>query len=219
MLDEGHRRAARGTDVVVGFVETHGRPRTAEKLEGLELIPRKDDAATAARGSPRWTSRPCSPAHPQVALVDELAHTNVPGHRPHEKRWQDIETAARGRHRRHQHRQHPAPGIAQRRRRGDHRRAAARDRAGLGGARGRAGRARRHDARGAAPADGPRQHLQARQGRRGAVELLPARQPHRAARARPALAGRQRRGGAAALPRAARHRPAPGRPGSGSSSR
>ena len=41
MLDEGHRRAERGTDVVVGYVETHGRPRTAEAVEGLEVVPRQ----------------------------------------------------------------------------------------------------------------------------------------------------------------------------------
>jgi two-component system sensor histidine kinase KdpD len=91
MLDEGRRRKRRGTDVVVGFVETHGRRNTAERLEGLEVVPRKrveyhgtvfeemDLDAVLARG-------------PQVALVDELAHTNVPGSGPHEKRWQDVVT-------------------------------------------------------------------------------------------------------------------------------
>ena len=58
---------------------------------------------------------------PEVALVDELAHTNVPGSR-NAKRWQDIAGAARRRHRRAHHGQHPAPGVAQRRRRADHRR-------------------------------------------------------------------------------------------------
>ncbi|MFF5249536.1 DUF4118 domain-containing protein [Streptosporangium sp. NPDC000095] len=89
MLCEGHRRLARGTDVVVGLVETHDRPRTAELLDGLETIPRKSmvhrdsvfteldvDAVIARR--------------PRVALIDELAHTNVPGSR-NAKRWQDIE--------------------------------------------------------------------------------------------------------------------------------
>ncbi|WP_166138698.1 ATP-binding protein [Nocardioides ochotonae] len=89
MLQEGHRRAARGTDVVVGYVETHGRARTAEALEGLEVLPRRrvaykgtvqeelDVEAVLARG-------------PEVVLVDELAHTNVPGSGC-EKRWQDVE--------------------------------------------------------------------------------------------------------------------------------
>ena len=63
---------------------------------------------------------------PKVALVDELAHTNVPGSR-NAKRWQDIEELLGGRHRRHHHRQHPAPGVGQRRRREDHRRPAAGD--------------------------------------------------------------------------------------------
>ncbi|MGW4426660.1 universal stress protein, partial [Streptosporangium sp. NPDC004631] len=89
MLDEGRRRLGRGTDVVVGLVETHGRPRTAELLEGLEVVPRGvvvhrgvgfselDVDAVVARG-------------PRVVLVDELAHTNVPGSR-NVKRWQDVE--------------------------------------------------------------------------------------------------------------------------------
>src|SRR6478752_2018593 len=103
MLDEAHRRLSRGTDVVVGYVETHGRSHTAAMLEGLEVLPRRtveyrgnrltelDVAAVLAR-------------HPHVVLVDELAHTNVPGSGApsgggpgdalrdgHEKRWQDVE--------------------------------------------------------------------------------------------------------------------------------
>src|SRR5215472_963311 len=89
MLCEAHRRSERGTDVVVGFVETHGRPHTAALIEGLEVIPRvrlpyrgttfeeMDLAAVVAR-------------RPQVALVDEFAHTNVPGS-TNEKRWRDVE--------------------------------------------------------------------------------------------------------------------------------
>jgi two-component system sensor histidine kinase KdpD len=89
MLDEGHRRAGRGTDVVVGFAETHGRPRTAEKLQGLDVMPRKE---MTYRGS-TFTEMDVDALlarHPQVALVDELAHTNVPGS-AREKRWQDVE--------------------------------------------------------------------------------------------------------------------------------
>jgi two-component system sensor histidine kinase KdpD len=89
MLNEGHRRRDRGTDVVVAFVETHGRPHTAEQIGDLEVIPRKrvpyrdtffeemDTDAVLAR-------------HPDVALVDEFAHTNVPGSR-NSKRWQDVQ--------------------------------------------------------------------------------------------------------------------------------
>jgi two-component system sensor histidine kinase KdpD len=89
MLEEAHRRVDRGTDIVVGFVEPHGRVLTAALLEGLEVIPRKrieyrgvvveemDTDAVIAR-------------RPTVAVVDELAHTNMPGS-PREKRWQDVE--------------------------------------------------------------------------------------------------------------------------------
>ncbi|RCH59620.1 sensor histidine kinase KdpD [Streptomyces sp. SDr-06] len=89
MLDEARRRAGRGTDVVVGYVECHKRRHTLAGLDGLEVIPRSQrtyrggefdemdlDAVLARR--------------PQVALVDELAHTNVPGGR-NAKRWQDVE--------------------------------------------------------------------------------------------------------------------------------
>lgn len=89
MLGEAVRRRARGADVAIGFVETHGRAQTAAAIEDLEVIPRRRlryrdttldemdvDAVLARR--------------PQVALVDEFAHTNVPGSR-NEKRWQDVE--------------------------------------------------------------------------------------------------------------------------------
>jgi two-component system, OmpR family, sensor histidine kinase KdpD len=89
MLGEGHRRAERGTDVVVGFVEAHGRPHTAAQVEGLEAIPRK---RMAYRGTSfeEMDIDAVLARHPQVALVDEFAHTNVPGSR-NEKRWQDVE--------------------------------------------------------------------------------------------------------------------------------
>ncbi|MHA7132407.1 DUF4118 domain-containing protein [Oerskovia turbata] len=88
MLGEAHRRRARGTDVVVGLVETHGRAATITQIGDLEVVPRRvvshrdveltelDVDAVIARA-------------PQVALVDELAHTNAPGSR-HRKRWQDV---------------------------------------------------------------------------------------------------------------------------------
>ncbi|WP_086563809.1 sensor histidine kinase [Streptomyces africanus] len=89
MLSEAHRRIERGTDCVVAFVEHHDRPRTEVMLHGLEQIPRKEieyrggtftemDVAAVLRRAPA------------VALVDELAHTNVPGSR-NTKRWQDVE--------------------------------------------------------------------------------------------------------------------------------
>jgi len=89
MLGEGHRRAERGTDVVVGFVETHGRQHTKEMLTGLEVVPRR---TIPYRGT-TFTEMDVDAVlarRPRVALVDELAHTNVPGSR-NAKRWQDIE--------------------------------------------------------------------------------------------------------------------------------
>jgi two-component system sensor histidine kinase KdpD len=89
MLEEGHRRLERGTDLAVGFVEAHGREHTLALLDGLEIVPRRrveyrgvvveemDSDAVLAR-------------RPTVALIDELAHTNIPGSaRP--KRWEDVE--------------------------------------------------------------------------------------------------------------------------------
>jgi two-component system sensor histidine kinase KdpD len=89
MLGEGHRRAERGADVVVAFVETHGRPQTAAMLEGLEVIPRQRITYRGATFEEMDLDAVLA-RHPQIALVDELAHTNVPGSR-HEKRWQDVD--------------------------------------------------------------------------------------------------------------------------------
>lgn len=88
MLSEGQRRAERGADVVVAFAETHGRPHTAALTDGLEVVPRRK---LAYRGG-EWEEMDLDAVlarHPQIALVDELAHTNVPGSR-HSKRWQDV---------------------------------------------------------------------------------------------------------------------------------
>ena len=89
MLDEGWRRRERGADVVAGYVETHQRPLTEAQLRDIELIPRKNyeyrGAALEEMDLEALLAR-----QPQVALVDELAHTNAPGSR-HEKRWQDVE--------------------------------------------------------------------------------------------------------------------------------
>ena len=89
MLQEAHRRRERGTDVVVGFAETHGRPHTAEQL-GTSRSCRAGGSSTAAWSSRRWTRTPILARRPAVALVDELAHTNAPGS-SREKRWQDVE--------------------------------------------------------------------------------------------------------------------------------
>ena len=89
MLDAACTRQSEGVDVVVGYVETHGRAETEALLKGLEILPRRNvayggitlrefdlDAALARR--------------PALMLVDELAHTNAPGAR-HTKRWQDVQ--------------------------------------------------------------------------------------------------------------------------------
>jgi len=89
MLEEGHRRLERGTDVVVGYVEVHGRPRTQALLDGLEIVPRLHVEYQGVTVEEMDTDAVIA-RHPAVALIDELAHTNVPGS-PHEKRWQDVE--------------------------------------------------------------------------------------------------------------------------------
>jgi two-component system sensor histidine kinase KdpD len=89
MLEEAHRRHDRGTDVVVGFVETYGRRHTAALLDGLEVVARRRveyrGVAVEEMDADAIIAR-----HPDVALVDELAHTNVPGSAL-EKRWQDVD--------------------------------------------------------------------------------------------------------------------------------
>jgi two-component system sensor histidine kinase KdpD len=89
MLEEGHRRLSRGTDVVIGFVETHGRQRIAALMEGLEVIPR---TTATDRGTTleEMDLLAILARRPEVALIDDLAHTNVSGS-SHEKRWQDIQ--------------------------------------------------------------------------------------------------------------------------------
>jgi len=89
MLDEGWRRKTRGTDVVIGLVVTHGRAKTQAQIRDLEVVPPR---RIAYRGT-TWEEMDVDAIlarHPSVVLVDELAHTNVPGC-GNEKRWQDIE--------------------------------------------------------------------------------------------------------------------------------
>ena len=166
MLGEAHRRKSRGTDVVIGFIEAHGRARTQAMVGDLPVMPRH---RISYRGTDfeEMDVDAVLARKPEVACVDELAHTNVPGSR-NEKRWQDIQelldaginvlstvniqhlesvndvvekiTGIR--------QQETVPDAVVRRR--------------------RAGRAGRHHAGGAAATDGARQHLRARQGRRGA---------------------------------------------------
>jgi two-component system sensor histidine kinase KdpD len=89
MLSEGQRRKQRGADVAIGFVESHGRPLTQEMVGDLEVIPRR---TVDYRGT-RFEEMDLDAVlerHPGLALVDELAHTNVSGSGRNEKRWQDV---------------------------------------------------------------------------------------------------------------------------------
>ena len=88
MLGEAHRRIERGTDVVVGICETHGRAYTAAEIEGLETVPLKEIEYRGTSFRELDLNAVLARA-PQVALIDELAHTNVPGSE-HAKRWEDI---------------------------------------------------------------------------------------------------------------------------------
>ena len=89
MLNEGRRRASRGTDVVIGFVETHARANTAAQIGDLEIVPRRHLQYRGAAFEEMDVDAVIR-RNPDVALVDELAHSNVPGSR-NEKRWQDVE--------------------------------------------------------------------------------------------------------------------------------
>lgn len=89
MLNEGRRRKERGTDVVIGYIETHKRPQTEAQLGTLEIIPRRKISYRGVTLEEMDTEAIIA-RHPQVVLVDELAHTNAPGSR-HAKRYQDVE--------------------------------------------------------------------------------------------------------------------------------
>lgn len=89
MLDEGWRRSRRGADVVVGLLEDHGRPHTAELVRDLPVVPRREVVHRGARFTEMDLDAVLA-RRPEVALVDELAHTNVPGSGRNPKRWQDV---------------------------------------------------------------------------------------------------------------------------------
>ena len=89
MLCEGRRRAGRGTDVVIGLYETHGRDFTAGQIGDLPVIPRRVSTYRGVELSEMDTDAVLA-RHPEVVLVDELAHTNAPGS-DHAKRWQDVD--------------------------------------------------------------------------------------------------------------------------------
>lgn len=90
MLEEGRRLRDEGRDVVVAFVETHGRAATAAMVEGLEIVPRRSETHRGLALDEMDLDAVLA-RRPEIALVDELAHTNAPGSR-HPKRWQDVET-------------------------------------------------------------------------------------------------------------------------------
>ncbi len=173
-----------------------GRP--GDRAATRDLLPRTPR-------SPRWTSTRCSPAAPRWRSSTSWRTRTCPGSR-NEKRWQDVEELLDAgidviSTVNIQHLEslndvvEKITGVPQRE-------TGARRR----GPRGRPGRAGRHGPGGAAAADGARQRLRGGEGRRRAGQLLPRREPDRAARAGPALDRGQGRRGAAGLPRRARHR-------------
>ena len=89
MLEEAHALEERGVDVVVGFVEPHGRAETAALVDGLEVIPRRKIEYRGVQVEEMDLDAILA-RNPEVAVVDELAHTNAPGSR-NRKRWQDVE--------------------------------------------------------------------------------------------------------------------------------
>ncbi len=89
MLDEGNRRFARGSDVIIGYVESHNRPYTLQAIGTLEILPRRIVIYRNATFEELDVTEVIK-RKPQVALIDELAHTNVPSTWHNEKRWQDV---------------------------------------------------------------------------------------------------------------------------------
>ncbi len=89
MLEEGRRLRDEGRDVVVAFVETHGRAATAAMVDGLEVVPRRHEEHRGLALEEMDVDAVLA-REPEIALVDELAHTNAPGSL-HPKRWQDVE--------------------------------------------------------------------------------------------------------------------------------
>ena len=89
MLNEGWRRKERGTDVVIGWVQEHGRPHTDAQIRDLEIFPRRT-AEYRGQAFEEMDVDGLLARKPELVLVDELAHSNVPGSK-HAKRWQDVE--------------------------------------------------------------------------------------------------------------------------------
>jgi two-component system, OmpR family, sensor histidine kinase KdpD len=89
MLCEAHRRKARGSDVVIGIIETHGRPRTRAMIGDLEVVPRRQLAYRGGEFAEMDVDAVLA-RRPEIACIDEFAHTNVPGS-TNNKRWLDVQ--------------------------------------------------------------------------------------------------------------------------------
>ena len=111
MLQAARQQAAEGKEVVVGYVEPHGRQETEALLEGLEILPTLE---LPYRGATlrEFDLDGALARNPELILVDELAHTNAPGAR-HVKRWQDVEELLAAGHRRLLDNERPARRVAQ----------------------------------------------------------------------------------------------------------
>ena len=88
MLQEAHRRLEGGENIRIGYVETHGRKETAELMNGLPIIPRRE-VFYKGKKLEELDVQAILLLHPNVVIIDELAHTNIPGSK-NEKRWQDV---------------------------------------------------------------------------------------------------------------------------------
>src|SRR5262249_53229898 len=89
MLQEGHAEAVAGRDVVIGYLEPHERPETSEQARGLEVVARREVEIRSGATVSEMDLRAGLDREPELALIDELAHTNPPGLQ-HEKRYEDI---------------------------------------------------------------------------------------------------------------------------------
>ena len=165
MLLEGQQAADSGMDVVIGYLEPHDRQETIGLAQGLENVPRRR-VQHAGCGLEEMDVDAVLRRAPELALIDELAHTNAPG-RAKRQALRGHRRGAGRRHRRDLHGQHPAPGEPQRRDlRGD-RGAGARDVPRPGAGRRRRGGADRPHPRGAAGAHPGRQGVPAGSGGHG----------------------------------------------------
>src|SRR5438046_1086541 len=88
MLQEAHRRLDNGENIRIGYIETHGRKETQDLIDGLPIIPRREVFYKGKRLE-ELDVQAILLLHPDVVIIDELAHTNIPGSK-NEKRWQDV---------------------------------------------------------------------------------------------------------------------------------